>query len=147
MGARTDGEGWLKTKTGIATALLVILLLGLVKVAEAQTMGLGAPMTVRFTGTFSPWEKDTPGGPETLTVTVEDEKLFFHVMDVSSYEGSDPTMMLIQHIFPPVLEFLGPKHRLDPVAGATKGQKFAVEGWLYAGDNTFYVAAVKSLGK
>lgn len=109
-------------------------------------MGLGAPMTVRFTGTFSPWEKDTAGGPETLTVTVEDKKLFFHITDVGSYEGSDPGMMLIQHIFPPMLEFLGPKHRLDPIADAKKGQKYAVEGWLYTGDNMFYVAAVKQLG-
>lgn len=130
----------------LAALLLSVLLAGVAHVASAQTMGLGAPMTVRFVGTFSPWEKDTAGGPETLTVNVGDKKLFFHITDVGSYQGSDPGMMLIQHIFPPMLKFLGPTHRLEPIEDATKGKKYAVEGWLYTGDNMFYVAAVKQLG-
>ena len=132
-------------------AIFVAVLLCLAAFAEvrpvaAQTMGLGAPMTVRFVGTFTPWAKDTAGGPESLAVTVGDKKFFFHITDVGSYEGSDPGMMLVNHIFPPMLQFLGPQHRLDPIESAVKGKKYAVEGWLYAGDNMFYVAAVKQLG-
>lgn len=136
----------MKGTTRFVAALLCGLLVGSVRPVPAQTMGLGAPMTVRFVGTFTPWEKDTAGGPETLTVTVGEKKLFFHITDVGSYQGSDPGMMLIQHIFPPILRFLGPTHRLDPIEDAKNGQKYAVEGWLYTGDNMFYVAAVKPLG-
>ena len=56
------------------------------------------------------------------------------------------TMMLVSHIYPPELEFLGPKTRLGPLADPEKDRRYAVEGWLYGGDNMFYVAAVKPLG-
>ncbi len=134
------------TVTIFAAGLLFLLVLGAAQTTSAQTMGLGAPMTVRFVGTFTPWEKDKAGGPETLAVTVGDKKFFFHISDVGSYQGSDPGMMLVQHIFPPILDFVGPSHRLDPIESAKKGAKYAVEGWLYVGDNMFYVAAVKPLG-
>lgn len=117
-----------------------------VRPGSAQTMGLGAPMTVRFMGTFTPWAKNAAGGPETLAVTIGDERFFFHVKEVASYQGSDPTMMLVSHIFPPELEFVGPKARLESLESPAAGKKYAVEGWLYAGDNMFYVAAVKPLG-
>lgn len=133
------------TAAMLGVAVLCVLALAAARAASAQTMGLGAPMTVRFVGTFTAWAKDEAGGPESLTVTVGDEKLFFHITEVGSYQGSDPGMMLIQHIFPPVLEFVGPKHRLAPIEAAANGGEFAVEGWLYAGDNMFYVAAVKKL--
>lgn len=138
--------------TNISRTLSLLLVLGFAALslrtplAAAQVMGLGAPMTARFVGTFTPWAKDTPRGPESLMVTVKGKKFFFHVKEVGSYHGSDPTMMLVQHIFPPELEFLGPRTRLAPLLDPTKDRSYAVEGWLYAGDNMFYVAAVKALG-
>ena len=120
---------------------VALLITGVAERAHAQTMGLGAPMTVRFVGTFSPWAKDEAGGPDSLTVHAGDKSYFFHVTDVASYEGSDPGMMLLNHIFPPVLTLVGPAHRLESVENAKTGTKYALEGWLYAGDNMLYVAA------
>lgn len=136
------------TRLGMGSILMVASLVwvALAGSAPAQTMGLGAPMTVRFTGTFTPWAEGQPEGPDHLTVHVGTKKLSFHVTDVASYEGSDPSRMLLSHIFPPMLTFVGPKHRLEAVEAAAGGEKLAVEGWLYAGDNMFYVAAVKPAG-
>ena len=110
--------------------------------ARAQTMGLGAPMTVRFVGTFTPWTEGRPGGADTLGVTMGGKRFFFHV---SSYDGSDPTLMLVSHISPPEIELLGPAARLGMLQQPAAGKKYAIEGWLYAGDPMFYVAAVKPL--
>jgi len=129
----------------ITAALVCAVSLVEVRPACGQIMGLGAPMTVRFVGTFTPWAKDTAGGPDSLAVTIGAKQYFFHVTDVGSYEGSDPGMMLLSHIFPPELEFVGPGHRLDSLKDPAKGKKYMIEGWLYVGDNMFYVAAVRPL--
>ncbi|MBM4269971.1 MAG: hypothetical protein FJ144_25770 [Deltaproteobacteria bacterium] len=131
-------KGWI-------LGLVATALLSFATTASAQLMGLGKPLTIRFIGTFTPYGKDNPGGPDTLDVTINDKRFFFHVTAVQGYEGTDPNMMILSHLFPPMLDFMGPDKRLKGLESPVAGKSYAVEGWLYAADHTFYVVGYRQV--
>ena len=131
-------------KRSVVAAAMVTSLLG-ATLASAQIMGLAGPLSVRFVGTFEPFDEKKEGDINTLTVFVEDQKWLFHVTRVDTTTGTDPGMMLLSHLFPPQLHFSGPPHRLEVLnRPANKGKQFTLEGWLYIADNMFHIAAVRT---
>ena len=87
-------------KRSVVAAAMVTSLLG-ATLASAQIMGLAGPLSVRFVGTFEPFDEKKEGDINTLTVFVEDQKWLFHVTRVDTTTGTDPGMMLLSHLFPP----------------------------------------------
>jgi hypothetical protein len=109
-----------------------------------QITGFAAPMDVRFVGTIQPFAENQEGGLNTLIIYIDSQKLLFNVSEVYTQQGRDPVGLLLSHIWPQELYFSGPAQRLAPIKDAANlGKKFTIEGFLFAGDNSFAVMAVK----
>jgi hypothetical protein len=100
------------------------------------------PPVVRMTGTLQP-VGDQGGGLNALTISVHDKQWIFKVTRLDTTTGTDPGMLLLSYIFPPELRFFGPPERLAPLENPeVAGKPVTLEGFLYIGDRTFYVASV-----
>jgi hypothetical protein len=127
----------------ISVAVLASILTA--SVASAQTMGLAAPLVVRFVGTFTAYDEKRMGDLDTLTMHVDGQKWLFKVQSVNTQAGNDPGMMLLNHLFPPELYFIGPERRLEPFKSPKiAGKRFTIEGFLYIADNQLYISAARA---
>ena len=127
----------------VTIAVVAASLLGVARV-WAQITGFAAPMDVRFIGTIQPFVENKEGGLNTLIVYIDSQKLLFNVTEVYTQQGRDPTGLLLSHIWPQELYFSGPARRLEPIKNsANLGKRFTIEGFLFTGDNSFTVMAVK----
>src|SRR5262245_13066231 len=127
----------------VAMAIVATSLLGAAS-GWAQILGFPAPMDVRFIGTIQPFAENQEGGLNTLIVYIDSQKLLFNVSEVYTEQGRDPAGLLLSHIWPQELYFSGPARRLAPIKDtANLGKQFTIEGFLYIGDHSFDVMAVK----
>src|SRR5262245_66131492 len=127
----------------VTIAIVAASLLGVVS-GWVQILGFPAPMDVRFIGTIQPFSESQEGGLNTLIVYIDSQKLLFNVSEVYTQQGRDPVGLLLSHIWPQELYFSGPARRLAPIKDAANlGKRFTIEGFLFAGDNSFAVMAVK----
>ena len=126
---------------------IVVVTASLLGAARAWTQitGFAAPMDVRFIGTIQPFAENKEGALNTLIVYIDSQKLLFNVSEVYTELGQDPVGLLLSHIWPQELYFSGPARRLAPIKDtANLGKRFTIEGFLFTGDNSLAVMAVKA---
>jgi hypothetical protein len=110
--------------------------------ASASVAGRAGPLLVSFAGTFEPYDERQLGKLRALTIHVRGQRWRFEVADVHTVGGPESGWSLLDHIFPPVLRFMGREEDLAPLADpGVAGRHLTVVGWLYLGTGRFYVAS------
>jgi hypothetical protein len=136
------------TLSALAGMLLSLSLLSLVDVNKALAFGRSphfsvprVPLHMRLTGTLHPHgAEDDLKGLHVYPVSVYGQELFFQTEKAQTLTGSQHGTSVLARLFPPRLWFSGSEDLLSKLAAPeNRGKRFVVTGYLYGGNNRFWV--------
>jgi hypothetical protein len=101
---------------------------------------------VRFTGALYPLAAKG-GNLHVLTVSVKGTKWLFRITKVEKLTGRAASdLRILQSLFPPQLQVLGPEELLGPLqVPEIAGKPLALEGRLYTGGRMLFLTAMEEV--
>ncbi|MEW6441399.1 MAG: hypothetical protein AB1640_10740 [bacterium] len=104
------------------------------------------PPLIRLSGfVYPPQDQGKVDGLYTFPIRAGGERMIFKVEESRSLSGSSLSSTLLNHVWPPQLQFIGPEDLLRQFDDAVGGP-VTVTGYLYVGSRQLFLQSVEQGG-
>jgi len=132
------------------TCLMFLVLVWWSSATPTQVLAfLITPPRVRLTGAlFSIEGEKQKGVLHELNIFVREKQWTLRLAKAEFVAGTGRNRMVLQHLFPLSMRFVGPEDLIHPLLEAEIARKpLIIEGLLYAGTRTLFITAVEESEK